>query len=150
MDLQPTIVHVYIEIIFLCMRKSQLHNTQKKLDWLFNTQLWHRSTTSWSVDSGKHHERDFELQNAIFLELVEQVWGCPIVSFALICVIIACLVSTLIAMFYCDTDEDKEENVAPVPKPRRKFVMTESSFRHMVEIIGRSDKYIHSKTNATV
>ena len=44
-------------------------------------------------------------------------------------------------MFYCDTDEDKEESVAPVPKPRRKFVMTESSFRHMVEIIGRCDKY---------
>ena len=69
------------------------------------------------------------------------MWGCPIVSFALICVIIAHLVSTLIPMFCCDLDEDKEENVAPVPKPRRKFVMTESSFRHMVEIIGRSDKY---------
>ena len=69
------------------------------------------------------------------------MWGGHIVSFAYICIIIACLVPTLIAMFYCDTDEDKEESVAPVPKPRRKFVMTESSFRHMVEIIGRCDKY---------
>ena len=53
-------------------------------------------------------------------------------------------------MFCSDLDEEKDESAIPVPKPRRKFVMTESSFRHMVEIIGRSDKYIHSKTNATV
>ena len=43
-------------------------------------------------------------------------------------------------MFCSDLDEEKDESAIPVPKPRRKFVMTESSFRHMVEIIGRSDK----------
>ena len=53
-------------------------------------------------------------------------------------------------MFCCELDVEKDESVIPVPKPRRKFVMTESSFRHMVEIIGMCDKYIHSNTNATV
>ena len=49
-------------------------------------------------------------------------------------------------MFCCDLDEEKDESAIPVPKPRRKFVMTESSFRHMVEIIGRSDKYTLKST----
>lgn len=47
---------------------------------------------------------------------------------------------------FCLVEIKEEEKSAP--KPRRKFVMTESSYRHMVEIIGQYIMYIIQSNNS--